>query len=159
MNCVKNHILLMHVSAEVCSYAHFTMSHALNNFHWLMLLFAPFTDTSLSMAVLIVQVIRHTEELSSSGKFVGEFVPPSSYISCQLLEYLSRRNAALAQLEIKVLASTAWPCHKPLPSVCLSLCITIINTVCESSLLCARYSAVNYVVFMESWCKWQPQLQ
>ena len=61
------------------------------------------------MTVLIVQVKRHTEELSSNGKIVGEFVPPSSYISCQLLEYLSRRNAVLAQLEIKVGLSTAWP--------------------------------------------------
>ncbi len=46
--------------------------------------------------------MRHSEQLSSSGKIVAEFVPPSSYISIQLLQYLSRRNAALAKLQTKV---------------------------------------------------------
>jgi len=50
----------------------------------------------------LLQVMRHSQQLSSSGKIVAEFVPPSSYISSQLLEYLSRRNAALAQLQTKV---------------------------------------------------------
>jgi len=50
----------------------------------------------------LLQVMRHSEQLSSSGKIVAEFVPPSSYISSQLLEYLSRRNAALATLQTKV---------------------------------------------------------
>lgn len=52
--------------------------------------------------VSLPQVMRHSEQLSSCGKIVAEFVPPSSYISSQLLEYLSRRNAALATLQTKV---------------------------------------------------------
>lgn len=47
-------------------------------------------------------MLKRSEQLSSSGKIVGEFVPPSSYISSQLLEYVTRRNAALASLQTKV---------------------------------------------------------
>ena len=46
--------------------------------------------------------MRHSQQLASSGKIVAEFVPPSAYISGQLLEYVSRRNAALALLQTKV---------------------------------------------------------
>ncbi|KAL0044230.1 hypothetical protein WJX82_005654 [Trebouxia sp. C0006] len=54
-------------------------------------------------ALWLTEVMRHSGQLSSSGKIVAEFVPPSSYISSQLLAYLSRRNAALATLQTKAL--------------------------------------------------------
>lgn len=50
----------------------------------------------------VLQVLRHSEQLLHNGKIVGEFVPPSSYISSRLLEYVTRRNAALASLQTKV---------------------------------------------------------
>ena len=59
------------------------------------------------MLLCLLQVMRYSEQLSSSGKIVGEFVPPSSYISSQLLEYLSRRNAALASLQSRVCHTSA----------------------------------------------------
>ena len=63
------------------------------------------------IGVLLAQVMRRSEQLSASGKIVGEFVPPSLYISSQLLEYLSRRNAALAQSQIKVSHVRTDPCQ------------------------------------------------
>ena len=75
----------------------------------------------------MMQVMRHSEQLSSSGKIVGEFVPPSSYISSQLLEYLSRRNAALASLEIKVSMTSLCIMHLR-SSNALSDHILFINT-------------------------------
>lgn len=52
-----------------------------------------------------MQVMRNTEQLAASGRVIGEFVPPSSYISGPLLQYLSRRNAALASRQIQVSAN------------------------------------------------------
>ena len=60
------------------------------------------TSWNFSYPDCLLQVMRHMEQLSSSGKIVGEFVPPSSYISSQLLEYVCRRNASLASLQTKV---------------------------------------------------------
>ena len=51
---------------------------------------------------ICLQVLRHSEQLLSTGNIVGEFVPPSSYISSQLLDYVTLRNAALASLQTKV---------------------------------------------------------
>ena len=52
--------------------------------------------------VVSVQVMRHSEQLSETGKNIGEFVPPSSYIASPLLHYLSRRNATMATRQVQV---------------------------------------------------------
>ena len=54
------------------------------------------------MYTVVMQAMYHSEHCLLNGRVVAELVPASLYISSGLLDYLSSRNAALAQIQIQV---------------------------------------------------------